>query len=219
MPRSPSPALLRAVIVGAMLLAGCAGATSEDASQRADVPTSEASSPAAAGDPIERLSERVEVVAGHVADWSEAADLAAARSAAEAAANIIAGPEGPGSGDRDGDGETRGPSDAGILPGADGTPEGFALEAVAAGAPECVTADVLGGSWDDPSAKWGELDDVLSRWTESNNTMPELASHAQRVIGWARLTMDTDDVAEARTFAGHAGIHVRVMRDALATCR
>ncbi len=178
------------------------------------VPADQATVPA-----TELLAERIEVVAAHVAAWADAPTLADAKAAAEAAANHVVGPGGPGFGDRDGDGTVRGPSDAGILPGVDGDPAGFALAAAEAGGPGCITRDILGGSWEDPAARWAELDEVVAAWRPDRNTMPRLASHAQRIVGWALLTFATDDLGEAQTFAGHARIHVQVARDAVADCR
>ena len=170
----------------------------------------------AAGDaPAERLAERIEVVAAHVEDWAGAATIEEAWAAAEAAANHIAGPGGPDYGDRDGDGEVRGPTDAGILPGFEGEPPGFASQAVAAGAPECVTDDVLGGSWGAPRRRWQEMATIIEQWSPEDNTMPRLASHPQRIVGWATLTLRTDDLDAAHEFGGHARLHVDVSRQAL----
>ncbi len=189
--------LLAAVVVGA-----CGGATSE-----------------AGTEAVDRLSERLVVVAAHVEEWRAADTLSAAQRAAEAAANHIVGPNGPGFGDRDGDGEVRGPSDAGVLPGSDGSPPGFALGAVAAGAPDCVVRVVLGGDWSDPVARWAEMESAIARWSPDGNTFPALPSHAQRVVGWASLTLATDSLELARTYAGHAQIHVNLSQRAVNDCR
>ena len=159
------------------------------------------------------------MISSHVSDWREAENLDEAKAAAEAAANHLTGPQGPGYGDRDGDGQLRGPSDAGVLPGVNGDPRGFALQAMDAGAPECVAADVLGGSWADPRARWSELESAVAQWTYDNNTFPGLPSHAQRIVGWAELTLATDSLDEAREFGGHAAIHVRISSQALTSCR
>lgn len=179
----------------------------------AAVPADQAAIP-----PVEALGERIDVVASHVSRWADADTLAEAKAAAEAAANHIVGPRGPGFGDRDGDGEIRGPTDAGVLPGLDGEPPGFALVAAEAGAPECVTRDILGGSWVDPVARWAELREAVAAWRPDHNTFPSLASHAQRIVGRALLTLAGDDLGEAHTFAGHAGIHIRVSAAAITSC-
>ena len=170
------------------------------------------------GGPAERLAERIEVVGAHVESWENAVTVEEAWAAAEAAANHVVGPRGPGYGDRDADGEVRGPSDAGILPGMEGDPPGFALEAVEAGAPSCVTQDVLGGAWDDPGARWGEMAEAIEAWTPATNTMPRLDSHPQRIVGWATLALRSDDLDEIQELAGHARLHVETSRRAL-TCR
>ena len=70
-------------------------------------------------------------------------------------------------------------------------------------------------SWDDPEARWAELDTVLAAWSEDDNTMPQLASHPMRIVGWATLALDTEDLEAAIEYAGHAGLHVDVSVDAL----
>lgn len=168
--------------------------------------------------PEERLAERLAVLASHVDEWSNAPTLTEAQRAAEAAANHIVGPRGPDFGDRDGDWEVRGPTDAGILPGSSGVPAGFALEAAGEGAPDCVVRDILGGAWDDPAARWAELENAIANWQPTRNTFPSLPSHAQRVVGWATLTLATDSLETARTYAGHARLHVAISLAALNNC-
>ncbi len=192
-----------------VVLAVIAGACTAPAA----VPADQASVPA-----VDLLTERIDVVAAHIAEWAEASTLAEAHAAAEAAANHVVGPGGPGFGDRDGDGLLRGPSDEGILPGADGRPPGFALAAADAGGPECIDRDILGGPWTDPAGRWAELERVVAEWSPERNTMPQLASHAQRIVGWALLTLASDDLDQAHTFAGHARIHVQVARAAVTGC-
>ena len=63
----------------------------------------------------------------------------------------------------------------------------------------------------------------IAAWTESNNTFPALASHPQRVVGWASLTLntskvDTTSLDAAHEYAGHAQIHLTQTRQALASC-
>lgn len=173
------------------------------------------SGPTANGGSTERLRERLEVVGAHVAEWAGAGTIEEAHAAAEAAANHVAGPDGPYFGDRDADGEMRGPSDAGILPGLEGANPGFALQAVEAGGPVCIIETVLGGDWSDPAGRWAQVDDVLARWSPAANTMPELASHPHRIVGWATLTLGTVSLEEAHEYAGHARLHVDVSLDAL----
>lgn len=170
------------------------------------------------GGALERLAERLNVVDSHIDDWRDAPSLFAAKQAAEAAANHIVGPGGPGFGDRDEDGEVRGPTDAGILPGLDGDPAGFALSAAEAGAPECVVRDILGGTWDDPAQRWQELDTAIATWEPTRNTFPSLPSHAQRVVGWATLTLAADSLEVATSYAGHAALHVAISAAALDDC-
>jgi hypothetical protein len=67
------------------------------------------------------MRSRLDEIAAQVAVWRTSDDLAEVRSASEAAANLIVGPQGPGYGDRDGDGSVSGENDQGLLPGLDGT--------------------------------------------------------------------------------------------------
>ena len=161
---------------------------------------------------VAAYAERMALVDEAVAAWSVAPTVAAAQEAAETAANLVVGPNGPGYGDRDGDGVVSGATDAGVLPGLDGTPAGFAIP-LAANA--CITADVLGGSWDDPDARWAEMLDAIDAWRPSNNTMPTLASHPMRVVGWSTFTLETGSLDEAHEYAGHAKLHVDISVRAL----
>lgn len=183
-----------------LLLAGCGGGADGDRG------------------PVDRLEERLVVVAAHVEEWRTAGTLAEAQSAAEAAANHVVGPTGPGFGDRDGDGEIRGPSDAGVLPGSEGWPLGFAVEAVRDDAPDCVARDVLGGPWEDAPGRWNELAVAIDTWTEDRNTFPSLPSHAQRVVGWATLALEADSLQDARDHAGHATLHAGIALKSVQDC-
>ncbi len=128
--------------------------------------------------------------------------------------NLVVGPAGYLYGDADGDGTVGGASDVGLLPGVRGE-RGLAQ---AAPVNACVEADVLGGSWDEPIERWDEAAAVYDEWTRTNNTMPRLASHPQRVVGWAGLALGAESVDEAREYAGHAQLHVDVTRWAVEGC-
>ena len=193
----------RTLLVLLVLLVGC----SDDAP--VDEPLER---PAVALGPV---TARVDAIADQVDAWEMASASEEASSAAEAAANLIVGPDGPGYGDRNGDGVVDGESDRGLLTGVSGL-DGLIVETI--GDASCVEQDVLGGSWDDPASRWAQLDDVLSRWDESNNTMPELASHPMRVVGWATLTLQGGDLDLAHEYAGHAQLHVTVTRQAMEDC-
>ncbi len=150
--------------------------------------------------------------------WRSAASISDARIAAETAANLVVGPNGPGYGDRNGDGTVSGDTGAGLLPGLDGTPDGLANPLADN---TCIVRDVLGGSWNDPSARWSEMTAAIEAWRPDDNTMPTLASHPMRVVGWSTFTLDTDPAAPdaldlAREYAGHAALHVAISADALA---
>ena len=165
------------------------------------------------------LAGQLDELGAAVDTWRTADSIAVARVAAETAANLVVGPNGPGYGDRNDDGTVSGETDAGILPGLDGTPDGVAT-ALATNA--CVESDVLGGSWDDPAGRWAEMEQAIDTWRPDSNTMPSLASHPMRVVGWGTFTLDTDPAAPdaldlAHEYAGHAALHVVISADAL-TC-
>lgn len=155
---------------------------------------------------------RMNAIDEAVAAWRDALSVEDAQAAAEAAANLIVGPNGPGYGDRNGDGVVGGEATAGVLPGLDGTPEGLATPLVANG---CIRRDVLGGPWDDPGAEWGAMLAAIDEWRPDNNTMPTLASHPMRVVGWATFTLASDSLDEAHEYAGHAKLHVDISVRAL----
>ena len=163
--------------------------------------------------------QRLDAIDAAVAEWRDAGTLPEAKAAAELALNLVVGPDNPLYGDGDGDGTVRGlRQELGLLPGL--VWGGIAQDA--ADNP-CVEADVLGGSWADPAARWDEAQAVYDAWTPERNTMPTLASHPQRVVGWATLTLALDDAAPgaletAHEYAGHAGLHVDVSREAVEGC-
>lgn len=149
--------------------------------------------------------QRAEAVQRAVSRWSRATTLQAAQAAAEEARNLVTGPHVPGAGDANGDGRVKGVS-IGLLPGADGGP-GLASE-LASG---CVQRDVLGGSWADPQQRWNDVIRRIEEWTPQNNPFPELPSHAQRVVGWASLTLKATRLNEAHEYSRHAADHARVV--------
>ncbi|MGA9279078.1 hypothetical protein [Ilumatobacter sp.] len=156
--------------------------------------------------------ERIEDIQSAVTDWESAESIGEAQAAAETAANLVVGPGGPGYGDRDGDGTIGGDVDVGLLSGIDGAPVGVAVDLAAN---PCVTRDVLGATVDDPAAGWAEMNAAIDAWRPDDNTMPTLASHPMRVVGWSTFTLASDDLDEAHEYAGHAQLHVDVSREAL----
>lgn len=159
------------------------------------------------------LDERLLRMEIPVASWQGAEDVAEAHASAEAAANLVVGTEGPGYGDRDGDGviEDEDVDEFGVLPGLDGTPPGLAELVVDN---ECVEADVLGGSWDDPAARWAELDAAIENWSPENDTISTLASQPMQIVGWATLAISTDVLDEARAFGSLAAANLETSLDA-----
>ena len=107
-----------------------------------------------------------------------------------------------------------------ILPGdSDGPPTGALVDVVKAGRSDARELDevALGGlpSWADPRVRWAEWRQVLSEWHPVRNTMPRLASHLLRALGWAQLVMDAGDLRAARELASvHGQVHTRLSLDA-----
>ena len=107
-----------------------------------------------------------------------------------------------------------------ILPGdSDGPPTGALVDVVKAGRSDGQELDevALGGlaSWADPRVRWAEWRQVLSEWRPVRNTMPRLASHLLRALGWAQLVMDAGDLRAARELASvHGQLHTRLSLDA-----
>ena len=198
--RSPLAALLLATLVSC-------GTSGDDVAD----PVTRSPAEAALAGQLDELGAAVDA-------WRTADSITAASVAAETAANLVVGPNGPGYGDRNGDGAISGETVAGILPGLDGTPDGVATPLATTA---CVERDVLGGSWDDPAGRWDEMEQAIDAWRPDSNTMPTLASHPMRVVGWATFTLDTDPAAPdalelAHEYAGHAALHIAISADALA---
>lgn len=187
------------IAVPLLLVAALVGCGDDDDGESADLATF-------------TLKERLFRAEIPVTVWGRAEDLAEAHASAEAAANLMTGSEGWEYGDRDGNGvvEDEDVGEFGVLPGLDGTPLGLA-DAVDN---ECVEADVLGGSWDDPAARWAELEAALEAWTPENDTITALASQPMRVVGWATLAISTDFVDEARDFGDLAVVNIQASIEA-----
>jgi len=156
--------------------------------------------------------DQMDAIDRAVAAWRGATSVEAAQVAAETAANLVVGPNGPGYGDRNGDGVVSGAAGVGVLPGLDGTPPGLAVPLVTN---ECIARDVLGGTWTDPGAEWGAMLAAIDDWRTDNNTMPSLASHPMRIVGWATFTLRSGSLDETHEYAGHAKLHVDIALRAL----
>lgn len=178
----------------AIVAASCAGTSADVASDTTSV------------------SDRLAAIDEAVVAWRGATTVDEAQVAAETAANLVVGPNGPGYGDRNGDGVVSGETDEGLLPGLDGTPAGLAS---LLSANDCVAKDVLGGSWAEPAARWEEMVTAIDLWRRDNNTMPSLASHPMRVVGWANFSLDSESLDEMHEYGGHANLHVNISLRAL----
>ena len=157
------------------------------------------------------LSDRVDTIDDAVDVWRNATSVASAHSAAESALNLVVGPNGPGYGDRDGNGVVSGATEVGLLPGLDGTPTGLAMLLSPS---ECVARDILGGTWTEPGDEWNRMLTAIDEWRPDNNTMPTLPSHPMRVVGWATFTLASTSLDDAHEYAGHANLHVNITRRA-----
>lgn len=204
------------VAAAAIGLAACGGASTTVSVSGAELPPAPEGGAVTTGGVVDEdgasFTERMAAVDEAVGVWRDASTIEAAHEAAEAAANLIVGPNGPDYGDRSGDGVVSGESAVGLLPGLDGVPAGVAIPL---SANRCVTRDVLGGTWIDPGAEWGAMLTAIDEWRPDNNTMPTLASHPMRVVGWATFTLDSDSLDDAHEYAGHATLHVDISVRAL----
>lgn len=182
-----------------LVAAACSGSTATDTtgSGRAD---------------IDLFADRLEEIGIAIAAWRIADSVEEALVQAETAANLVVGPNGPGYGDRNGDGALSGASDVGLLPGLDGTPGGLAAFPTAS---DCIVNNVLGGSWDEPAGRWQQMVTAIDTWQPDNNTMPSLASHPMRIVGWASFSLVTDSLDMMKEYAGHATLHVNISQRAL----
>lgn len=200
--RTPPPIIWAAAAL--MLLASCGD---KPPAATGGIPNTTAGAESATMSPQEQLV----IIDKAVAEWRRADSIEAAHLAAETAANLVVGPNGPEYGDRNGDGVISGQSPAGLLPGLDGTPVGLAVPSAAN---DCVARDVLGGSWTDPAAEWEAMLSAIQGWRTDNNTMPSLASHPMRIVGWATFTLRSGSLEEAHEYAGHAQLHVDIAQRA-----
>lgn len=209
-------AIVGVAVVVALAAASCG---SDEPSTSVAETATPATSPAtpASGDSASTVDDAAFVsdmaaIQSAVTAWGDATSIDDATVAAETAANLVVGPNGPGYGDRNADGVVSGETDVGLLSGIDGTPEGIAVPLATN---ECMTRDVLGATADDVAAGWAEMDAAIAAWTPDNNTMPSLASHPMRIVGWATFTIASDSLDVAHEYAGHAQLHVDVALDAL----
>jgi hypothetical protein len=205
------------LLITLLALSACSGREEQPAPQAPALQLARSASEAAAyrapsRPSVQTVHERLDQIASEVWEWRRAPDLATGKRHAEAARNLIVGPTGPGYGDVDGDGRVSGANAIGLLPGLKGS------AALAIPANACVARDLLGGSWEDPARRWALLDAKIVAWRTGNNTFPTLPSHAQRIVGWASLTLGSSDLETARGYAAHANIHVNVSRTALTRC-
>lgn len=198
-----------------ILIVSACGSTSDDASAPSAAPTEESETESPAVETPDTPGARLDQISAEVDAWAASTTLREARAHAEAAANMIVGEGGLDYGDRNGDGDVDGAVEVGFLPGPEGSPGGLVLDTY--GDAECVTADVLGGSWEDPVERWTLLDDVIIAWAPDNNPFPSLPSHPMRIVGWASLSQDAS-LETAIEYAGHAALHVDISRDGLAAC-
>lgn len=160
------------------------------------------------------LEARVDAIDAAIAEWRGARTLAAAKAGAEKARNLVTGPAGPAYGDVDRDGTLGGEVDSGLLPGLGGE------AGLASARPNpCVIADVLGGDFSEASARWATMDRAIANWRTGNNTFPSLPSHPQRIVGWATLTLQRANLAQAKNYAGHAQLHADKTRAAITRCK
>lgn len=207
-----SPISVFWLAVALTILSSCGSSSSTGESEPATPLVSVSDTTNLAATDTASFPEQMETIAGAVATWRNAATLEEAHAAAEMAANLVVGPNGPDYGDRNGDGQISGETAFGVLPGLDGTPAGLATQLATN---DCIVRDVLGGQWIDPSAEWEAMLTAIDNWRPDNNTMPSLASHPMRIVGWASFTLESESLDEAHEYAGHANLHVNIAVHAL----
>ena len=198
--------------VAPTILTSCGSPSSTGESAPAPPPVSVSDTTNLAATDTASFPEQMEAIAEAVATWRSAETIEDAHAAAEMAANLVVGSNGPDYGDRNGDGQISGETAYGVLPGLDGTPAGLATQLATN---DCIVRDVLGGPWTDPGAEWGAMLTAIDNWRPNNNTMPSLASHPMRIVGWASFTLESESLDEAHEYAGHANLHVNVALRAL----
>ncbi len=198
------------IAAAAILVVGAASCSDDHANDRAG--TTATAEPTAPED-LRAAATRLDAIETALDRWAGARTVATAHSSAETVRNLVTGPSALQAGDLDRDGIVRGAVREGLLPGSDGLP------GLAGRLPDaCVGADVLGGDWTRPADRWRVLQTAIRAWHPWNNTFPSLPSHPQRIVGWASLTLGTDNLAEAHEYAGHARIHLDVTRNAIQGC-
>ena len=204
-------------LAGAWLLAACGddGGTTDTGGSETTASESAASETSASEGAADSsaIADRLDAIQVAIDDWAGAETIEEAHVAAETAHNLVSGTETLGAGDRDGDGTVGGDVDAGLLPAQDGS-----TGLVADLPEECDLVDVLGGDWSDPEQRWETVQTAIEEWAPTNNTFPDLPSHPQRIVGWATLTLRSDDLDEAHEYSGHAQLHLDVARDAIEAC-
>jgi len=150
---------------------------------------------------------RLETISTQTDLWRDSTTITEAHAAAESVLNLVIGPN------VDGYGTVAGGTSVGLLPGQQGEASlGLRLRG-------CAGSALLGGSWEDPATRWAVLRKAIDEWTPTNNPFPSLPSEAQRVVGWATLTLRSSDLERAHEYAGHARLHVDGTREAVDECR
>ena len=211
------------LLIAVSLVAACSDREAGPEAVRSVVPTPDKTGPATAPS-VSGLSSkssnradlvaRVDAIDAAIAEWRGARTLAAAKVGAEKARNLVTGPAGPAYGDLDGDGTIGGEVEAGLLPGLGGN------AGLASARPNpCMIADVLGGDFSQAAARWATMDRAIANWRADNNTFPSLPSHPQRIVGWATLTLQRANLAQAKSYAGHAQLHADKTRAAITQCK
>lgn len=156
--------------------------------------------------------QRLDELQSQVNVWADGDDFATVRASSGRVLALVTGIGSPRVGGAGAGGTETGALSQGLLPGEDGT------ASIAEALENCAGPDLFGGSWENPAERWATFDEVFARWSPTDNTFPTLPSHAQRIVGWAMLAAESDDLDDALTYASHAQIHVDAVRDAVRVC-
>jgi hypothetical protein len=175
----------------------------------------------AASEPDAALVQRLAIAYGALRDVEGARRIDAAHRYARVAVDAIAGPRGrhgahyayPGGIlPEDGDAIVEEPGLA--LRAYDVAPPGSPLRSAVENA---VTGDVV--AWRAPGERYDAIDQAVRDYRPERDTIAALNGNAERALAWALLTLETENVVEARARARHGAQYVKRALDAVRSAR
>lgn len=208
----PYLAGLTLLVVGvALLLDRCTGLGEGDGSVEAGVAR-----------PVDALlSQRLAIAYGALRDAEGARRLPEAHRYARVAIDAIAGPAGRhGRAEAPPDGilapdTERLDGDAGLaLRAHDAAPESSPLRAAIDGT---VTGSVA--AWRSPRSRYDAIDRAVAEYRAGHDSVSELPGESERALAWALLVLETENINDAHTIAGHGARAARRSLDAVRIAR